>query len=133
MMQVAVIGSGISGLATAWLLSRQHRVTLFEAEQRLGGHTHTVDLTLDGQTFAVDTGFLVFNHRTYPQLTQLFRQLGVETVASEMSFSFRMDDPQLEWAGSSLDTLFGQRANLLRPQFWQMLARDAAFQSQRGP
>jgi predicted NAD/FAD-binding protein len=127
MMQVAVIGSGISGLATAWLLSRQHRVTLFEAEQRLGGHTHTVDLTLDGQTFAVDTGFLVFNHRTYPQLTQLFRQLGVETVASEMSFSFRMDDPQLEWAGSSLDTLFGQRANLLRPQFWWMLREMLRF------
>ncbi len=120
-MRIAVIGSGIAGLSTAWLLRHQHQVTLFEAENRLGGHTHTVDLTLDGQTFPVDTGFLVFNHRTYPELTRLFDQLGVETVASDMSFSVRLDDPDLEWAGSSLATVFGQAANLGRPAFWQML------------
>jgi predicted NAD/FAD-binding protein len=120
-MRIAVVGSGISGLSAAWLLSRSHQVTLFEAENRLGGHTHTVDVTLAGQTFPVDTGFLVFNHRTYPELTRLFDTLGVETVASDMSFSVRLDQPDLEWAGTSLGTVFGQRANLARPDFWRML------------
>lgn len=120
-MRIAVVGSGIAGLSAAWLLSRQHDVTLYEAESRLGGHTHTVDVTLDGRTFPVDTGFLVFNHRTYPRLTRLFDMLGVETVASDMSFSVRLDQPDLEWAGSSLGTVFGQRVNLARPAFWGML------------
>ncbi|MDO9636733.1 MAG: FAD-dependent oxidoreductase, partial [Thiobacillus sp.] len=79
-MRIAVVGSGIAGLSAAWLLSRWHQVTLYEADTRLGGHTHTVDVSLDGQTFPVDTGFLVFNHRTYPELTRLFDTLGVETV-----------------------------------------------------
>ncbi len=126
-MRIAVVGSGITGLSAAWLLSRRHRVTLFEAENRLGGHTHTVDLSLDGRTFPVDTGFLVFNHRTYPGLTRLFRQIGVETVASDMSFSVRLDAPSLEWAGSNLDTVFGQRGNLARPAFWRMLADIPRF------
>jgi predicted NAD/FAD-binding protein len=120
-MRIAVVGSGIAGLSAAWLLSRHHQVTLFEAENRLGGHTHTVDVSLDGQTFPVDTGFLVFNHRTYPELTRLFDTLGVETVASEMSFSVRLDQPDLEWAGTNLGTVFGQRRNLARPAFWTML------------
>jgi len=120
-MRIAVVGSGIAGLSAAWLLSRQHQVTLFEAENRLGGHTHTVDVSLEGQTFPVDTGFLVFNHRTYPELTRLFDTLGVETVASDMSFSVRLDKPELEWAGSSLGTVFGQHRNLARPAFWSML------------
>ena len=120
-MNIAVVGSGISGLSAAWLLSRQHQVTLFEADTRLGGHTHTVDVTLDGMRFPVDTGFLVFNHRTYPELTRLFDTLGVETVASDMSFSVRLDQPDLEWAGTSLDSVFGQRSNLARPAFWGML------------
>lgn len=120
-MRIAVVGSGIAGLSAAWLLSRRHQVTLFEAEDRLGGHTHTVDVTLDGQTFPVDTGFLVFNHRTYPELTRLFDVLGVETVASDMSFSVRLDQPDLEWAGTDLGTVFGQRRNLARPAFWRML------------
>ncbi len=120
-MRIAVVGSGISGLSAAWLLSRQHQVTLFEADDRLGGHSRTVDVELDGQTFPVDTGFLVFNHRTYPELTRLFDALGVETVASDMSFSVRLDQPELEWSGTSLNTVFGQRSNLARPAFWGML------------
>jgi predicted NAD/FAD-binding protein len=120
-MRIAVVGSGIAGLSAAWLLSRRHQVTLFEAEGRLGGHTHTVDVSLDGRTFPVDTGFLVFNHRTYPELTRLFDTLGVETVASDMSFSVRLDQPALEWAGTDLNTVFGQRRNLARPAFWSML------------
>jgi len=126
-MRIAVVGSGIAGLSAAWLLSRWHRVTLYEADTRLGGHTHTVDVTLDGHRFPVDTGFLVFNHRTYPELTRLFDTLGVETVASDMSFSVRLEQPELEWAGTSLATLFGQRRNLARPAFWGMLADILRF------
>ena len=120
-MRIAVVGSGIAGLSSAWMLAREHQVTLYEAEGRLGGHTHTVDMNLDGHTFPVDTGFLVFNHRTYPELTRLFRQLGVETVASDMSFSVKLGTPALEWSGTSLNTVFGQRANLARVDFWRML------------
>lgn len=120
-MRIAVVGSGIAGLSAAWLLSRTHHVTLYEADTRLGGHTHTVDVSLEGQSFPVDTGFLVFNHRTYPELTRLFDALGVDTVASEMSFSVRLDQPELEWAGTSLGTVFGQRSNLARAAFWRML------------
>lgn len=120
-MRIAVVGSGIAGLSSAWLLSRKHQVTLYEADDRLGGHTHTVDVSLDGARFPVDTGFLVFNHRTYPELTRLFDTLGVETVASDMSFSVRLEQPDLEWAGTTLGSVFGQRSNLLRPAFWSML------------
>lgn len=120
-MRIAVVGSGIAGLSAAWLLARDHQVALYEAEDRLGGHTHTVDMDLDGHCFPVDTGFLVFNHRTYPELTRLFHQLGVETVASDMSFSVKLETPALEWSGTSLNTVFGQRANLARPDFWRML------------
>jgi len=85
-VRIAIVGSGISGLGAAWLLTRQgHAVTLFEAERRLGGHTATVNVTLDGRTFPVDTGFLVFNDHTYPKLIALFDELGVESIASEMS------------------------------------------------
>ena len=91
-MRIAIVGAGIAGLGAAWLLQRQgHAVTLFEADARLGGHTATVDVTLDGKTFPVDTGFLVFNDRTYPKLIALFDELGVTSVASEMSFSCRID------------------------------------------
>ncbi|MBW8329368.1 MAG: FAD-dependent oxidoreductase [Thiobacillus sp.] len=120
-MRIAVVGSGIAGLSAAWLLSRRHEVTLYESDTRLGGHANTVDVSLDGQTFPVDTGFLVFNHRTYPELTRLFDTLGVETVASDMSFSVKLDEPDLEWAGTHLGTVFGQRRNLARPAFWSML------------
>jgi uncharacterized protein len=120
--RVAVVGSGISGLSAAWALSSQARVTLFEAGDYFGGHTHTVDVDLHGQRCGVDTGFLVFNERTYPLLIQLFAQLGVQTTASEMSFSVQLPDSGLEWSGSNLNSVFAQRRNLARPGFWRMLA-----------
>lgn len=126
-MKVAVVGAGISGLAAAWLLRRRHEVTLFEAGDYLGGHTHTVDVALEGERFPVDTGFLVFNHRTYPNLTALFHELGVDTVASDMSFAVSLREPALEWAGSSLATLFAQKRNLARPGFWRMLQDTLRF------
>lgn len=129
-MKVAVVGSGISGLAACHALRGQAHVTLFESGDYFGGHTHTVDVTLpDPQgrpvTHGVDTGFLVFNERTYPQLIALFAQLGVPTAKSDMSFSVQV--PQalgrhaLEWSGTDLGTVFAQRSNLLRPRFWRML------------
>ena len=120
-MRIAVVGSGISGLSVAWLLSQNFQVTLFEAGNYLGGHTNTVDVTVDGITAPVDTGFLVFNDRTYPNLVELFGHLGVRTASSEMSFSVRIDEERLEWAGNSLASVFAQKRNLVKPEFWRML------------
>lgn len=131
-MRIAVVGSGIAGLAAAWLLAGRHRVTLFEADRRLGGHANTVDVTLDGVTCPVDTGFLVFNRRTYPNLCALFAHLGVEAVASEMSFAVSLLDRDLEWAGTDLGTLFAQRRNALRPAFLRMLADILRFNRAAG-
>lgn len=119
--RIAVVGSGISGLSAAWALSSQAQVSLFEAGDYFGGHTHSVDVELQGQHCAVDTGFLVFNERTYPLLIQLFAQLDVQTAASEMSFSVQLPQQDLEWSGSNLNTVFAQRRNLARPGFWFML------------
>ena len=124
---VAVIGSGIAGLSAAWLLSKKHHVTLYESADYLGGHTHTVDVTVDGERFPVDTGFLVFNDRTYPNLCGLFEHLNVDSVASDMSFSVRLTTPDLEWSGTSLATLFGQKRNLLRPGFWRIVSDILRF------
>jgi predicted NAD/FAD-binding protein len=120
MKSIAIIGSGIAGLSAAWLLSKHHRVTLYEAEARLGGHSHSVDVTLDGHTAPVDTGFLVCNDRTYPNLLNLFKTLDVSLCASDMSFSVQVVAEQLEWSGTSLATVFGDKRNLLRPEFWRM-------------
>ena len=120
--RVAVVGSGISGLAAAWRLAPDADVVLFEADRHFGGHAHTVDLTLDGITHGVDTGFLVFNHATYPQLVKLFEQLAVPVAKAEMSFSVQLPATGLAWSGCSLDSVFAQRRNLLRPSFLGMLA-----------
>ncbi|MDX5363952.1 MAG: FAD-dependent oxidoreductase [Pseudazoarcus pumilus] len=125
--RIAVVGSGIAGLASAWLLARKARVTLFEAGSYFGGHTNTVDVELDGQAFGVDTGFLVFNERTYPNLCALFQRLDVPVAQSDMSFSVSLRSPDVEWAGSDLGTVFAQRRNLVRPAMWRMLADILRF------
>ena len=128
-MKIAVVGSGISGLSAAWLLNPRHQVTLYEAADYLGGHTNTVDVTLDGMTYPVDTGFLVHNDLTYPNLIQLFEHLGVQTHATDMTFSVSQPAMDIEWAGSSLATVFAQKKNLMRLQFWRMLLEIISFNS----
>ena len=127
MRRIAVVGSGISGLSVAWHLAADAQVTLFEAGPWFGGHTNTVDVTLDGVTHGVDTGFLVLNERTYPNLLALFAELGVPIAPSDMSFSVQVPDLPLEWSGSDLNTVFAQRSNLLRPRFWRLLAEILRF------
>ncbi|MFM2086372.1 MAG: hypothetical protein RLZZ237_1241, partial [Pseudomonadota bacterium] len=136
-MKIAVVGAGIAGLSCAYRLAQGGQdVTLYEADDYFGGHSHTVDVTLDGVTHGVDTGFLVFNHATYPHLVQLFDELGVEAADSDMSFSVKMplgSEPGarvLEWAGANLDTVFAQRSNLLRPAFLRMLRDILRFNRQ---
>ena len=120
--RVAVVGSGIAGLAAAWQLAPDAELVLFEADSHFGGHAHTVDMTVEGIRHGVDTGFLVFNHLTYPQLLRLFDRLAVPTAAAEMSFSVQVPAAGLEWSGCTLDSVFAQRSNLLRPRFLAMLA-----------
>jgi uncharacterized protein len=125
--RIAVVGSGISGLAAAWLLSLRQDVVLFEKDLRLGGHAHTVDVEGEDGPTPVDTGFIVFNPKNYPNLTRLFAHLDVETVPSEMSFAVSLDSGALEYGGSSLGSLFAQRQNLVRLRFWQMLTDLVRF------
>jgi predicted NAD/FAD-binding protein len=125
-MAIAVIGSGIAGLSAAWLLSQRHPVTLYEGGNRFGGHSNTVKVN----GVPVDTGFIVYNENTYPNLTALFAHLEVPTKASEMSFAVSLGDGALEYAGTSLGGLFAQRRNLVRPRFWSMLRDLRCFYRQ---
>lgn len=121
-MHIAVIGTGISGMVSAWLLTRGgHEVTAFEAGSHIGGHTNTIPVEVDGMAYPVDTGFIVYNDRTYPNFIRLLAHLGVPARPTTMSFSVRDDATGLEWNGTNLDTLFAQRRNLLRPGFWRMV------------
>ncbi|MBM6445246.1 FAD-dependent oxidoreductase [Pseudomonas sp. MIL9] len=129
-MNIAIIGSGISGLTCAYLLNRRHEITLFEASDWIGGHTHTVDVTVDGHRYAVDTGFIVFNDWTYPNFIRLLGQIGVGFKPTEMSFSVTDPDSGLEYNGNNLNSLFAQRRNLLSPGFWGMLRDILRFNKQ---
>jgi uncharacterized protein len=134
-MKLAIVGAGISGLAVAHTLKDHADITVFEAGDYFGGHTHTVDVTLPTPqgmvTHGVDTGFLVFNERTYPNLIQLFADLNVETAPSDMSFSVKvpgaLNGKTLEWSGTDLNSVFAQRRNLINPRFWRMLADVMRF------
>lgn len=120
-MKVAVIGTGISGNVAAYHLNKEHDVTVYEANNYIGGHTHTHDIEWAGKHYAVDTGFIVFNERTYPNFIALLDELGVQSRPTTMSFSVKNDRNGLEYNGHSLDTLFAQRSNLLRPSFHRMI------------
>jgi predicted NAD/FAD-binding protein len=120
-LNIAIIGTGISGMSAAWLLSQNHDVTVYEREPRIGGHSNTVQAPAPGGEIPVDTGFIVYNDVNYPNLVALFDHLGVPTQASDMSFAVSLDDGALEYAGSNLGQLFAQKKNLFRPRFWTML------------
>jgi uncharacterized protein len=120
-LKIAVVGTGISGLSAAWLLSQKHDVTVFEAEGRAGGHSHTVDTSSKAGAVAVDTGFIVYNEATYPNLTALFAHLGTPTKPSEMSFAVSLDGGDLEYSGSDIAGIFAQKSNVLNLRFWSML------------
>ncbi len=120
-MKIAIIGSGIAGNTLAYHLHQQHDITVFEANDYVGGHTHTHDIALFGQRYQVDTGFIVFNDRTYPNFLQLLETLNVEWQPSHMSFSVRDERSGLEYNGTSLNSLFAQRSNLFKPSFYRMI------------
>ena len=117
--KIAVIGSGISGLAAAWHLSQRFDVTLYEADARIGGHSNTVDIGMDGKTIAVDTGFIVFNEKNYPNLVALFDHLGVKSEASNMSFAASVDDGTFEYESSGIMSVLGKPGNAISPRFWK--------------
>ncbi|MFC7052800.1 NAD(P)/FAD-dependent oxidoreductase [Hansschlegelia quercus] len=126
-MRIAVVGAGISGASAAWALSKNHEVVVYESEQRLGGHSHTVDIDYDGSSIAVDTGFIVYNELNYPNLTALFAELGVETQASDMSFGLSLDGGAFEWSGKTIRTLFAQRKNMVALSYLWMLREVLRF------
>jgi predicted NAD/FAD-binding protein len=129
-VKIAIIGSGVSGLVAAHLLHPRHDVTVFEAEPRIGGHTHTCDVELDGERHAIDTGFIVYNETTYPLFTRLLERLRVATRPTDMSFSVRCERSGLEWGSRGLRGVFAQPSNLLRSPFRRMLADVFRFGSE---
>lgn len=128
--RIAVVGSGISGLSCAWLLSQSHDVTLFEADSRLGGHSHTVDAPSPREPVAVDTGFIVYNEANYPNLTALFEHLKVPTKPAMMSFAVSIDDGAFEYCSQGIGALFAQKRNYASPRFWRMIGDVLRFQKQ---
>jgi predicted NAD/FAD-binding protein len=125
--RLAIIGTGIAGLGCAHFLQRRFDLTLFEQNDYPGGHTNTVTVREDGQDLPVDTGFMVFNHQTYPHLTRLFRELNVETKRTDMSFAVRHEPTGYEYNGQSLNLIFGQRSNLISPRFWSFILKINRF------
>lgn len=131
-LRIAVVGAGITGLGAAWLLGTRHEVTLFEAQSRIGGHSNTVDVAAPEGVVPVDTGFIVYNPPSYPNLVAFFDHLGVETVASNMSFAVSLDGGAYEYSGTGLSGLFAQRSNLLSPAHWRMTAGILRFHREAG-
>jgi len=126
-MRIAVIGSGISGNATAWSLANIHDVTIYEKSSRRGGHTNTVDLDYNGHPISVDTGFIVFNEHNYPNFTALLEHLDVATQSTIMTFSVSLNDGKFEWRGNQLRGIFAQKRNIFSPGFLMMLGDIARF------
>jgi predicted NAD/FAD-binding protein len=120
-MKIAIVGTGIAGNVVAYNLFREHEITVFESGNYVGGHTNTVDVRENGREYAIDTGFIVFNDRTYPNFIRLLDEIGQESQPSEMSFSVRSESGGLEYSGSSLNSLFAQRRNIVRPRFYRMI------------
>ena len=129
-MKVAIVGSGISGLTAAYLLSQKHQVTVFEADEYIGGHTATKNVQYGGKQYAIDTGFIVFNDWTYPKFQKLLGELKVDYKPTEMGFSVTNDATGLEYSGTNLDTLFAQRKNIVSPKHWQMIRDILRFNKQ---
>ena len=129
-MKIAVIGTGIAGNVAAYHLAREHDVTVFEADNRIGGHTNTVGVEHDGRNYAIDTGFIVFNERTYPNFIALLDELDVAWQDSDMGFSVQDEKSGLEYNGSTLNTLFAQRRNIFRPSFYRMIGEILRFNKQ---
>ncbi len=126
-MRIAIVGTGISGLTCAHVLAPVHDVTVFEADDRPGGHTNTVRIDLADETHEVDTGFIVFNEPTYPGFNRLLGELGVDSAPTDMGFSVTDERTGVVWNGSSVGRVFAQRANTVRPAFWRMLRDVARF------
>jgi predicted NAD/FAD-binding protein len=114
-MRIAIVGTGVAGNVIAHQLKDRHDITVFEANDYVGGHSNTIDVSAGGERLKLDTGFMVFNNRTYPYFTRLLEELGIESQLSNMTFSVRCQENGLEYSGSSLNTLFAQRRNLIRP------------------
>ncbi|NDF12493.1 MAG: FAD-dependent oxidoreductase [Proteobacteria bacterium] len=120
-MKLAVVGSGIAGMGAAWLLRRKYDVTVYEKNDYIGGHSRTIQVNYDNKPISVDTGFIVFNHKNYPNLTQLFKHLGVAVEKSDMSFGVSINGGQLEYSGVNAGGLLAQKANLFKPDFYKLL------------
>ncbi|MUH72467.1 NAD(P)/FAD-dependent oxidoreductase [Psychrosphaera haliotis] len=127
MKKVAIIGSGISGLTSAYLLNKHHNVQVFEINDYIGGHTATIDFELDEKPYSIDTGFIVFNDKTYPNFLKLLSQIGIQKQPTEMSFSVTNPATGLEYNGNNLNTLFAQRRNIANPRFWSLISQILKF------